>query len=191
MKEFDVKNKWIQFGSASLSMLSILRSMAARYAFIQYNKDPGFSGNFFKSLAILFFPTVTLFICQLLAWTDKSMQSMVGLWNMVLFHPISLRLVRYIITFFNNLDNAVPIIIRKRLQSAQCYLHMMFLASFMIPAFNILMSQHVSNSIHQDCPLVTNNPIFPIHKGAKGHVKRQSKGESVQFFNQFWFLSFG
>ena len=90
MKEFGVENAWIQIGSVILSMLSIFRSVATRYAFVQCNKDPGFSINLAKSLAILFFPIGSMFLFQIISWTDESTPPSVGLYQMFLIHPILL-----------------------------------------------------------------------------------------------------
>ena len=90
IKEFGVENPKIQFGSILLSMLSIFRSFAARYAFVQHNKDPGFSINLAKSLGIFFLPILTLFMFLTKSWTDKSHLSILGVCQMLCFHPIFL-----------------------------------------------------------------------------------------------------
>ena len=156
MKEFGVKDPLVQFGSASLSMLSIFRSMAARYAFIQYNKDPGFSRNFFKALAILFFPTSTLFIFQLLSWTDKSMMSLLGMCQMIAFHPILLTFIgndkdmRKVCDCLMTIMAMFPPIAElflEKLRTVHRYLHMIFFISSHLSVFLIVFS-FVSHTIH-------------------------------------------
>ena len=56
MKEFGIEKPWVQITGALLSMLSIYRSFAARYAFVQHNVDPGFS----MKLGILLLPTKSI-----------------------------------------------------------------------------------------------------------------------------------
>ena len=146
MKEFGVENPWIQIGSVLLSMLSIFRSMAARYAFVQYNIDPGFSINLAKSFAILFFPTFTLFLVQIITWTDRLMISEYGALQMVYFHPIFLGCFAFY-------GKCISFIISSLLRSSSpllrdiChFLHVVFLTSLVLSV--VTTTQDVSFATH-------------------------------------------
>ena len=102
MKEFGVEDPWVQIGSVFLSMLSIFRSLAARHAYVQHNEDPGFSISLARSLAILFFPTITIFLFQMISWTDKLMSSYIGIYQMMFLHPIFLTLIGKIVSSTTN-----------------------------------------------------------------------------------------
>ena len=170
MKEFGVKSPWIQMGSAVLSMLSIFRSMAARYAFVQYNKDPGFSTSLAKSFAILFFPTVTIFLFQMISWTDEWVQSSLGIYQIMYFHPIMLVIygkgIQLLLFKSSRLSSSS--VAQSSLQS----LHIEFFLSLTISVCGTIVSQTVSHVIPCN-PLLPTNLIFSYSERGS----RQFKGK--------------
>ena len=91
MKEFGIEKPWLQITGAVLSMLSISRSSAARYAFVQHNVDPGFTMKLGKAMGILLLPTLstfTAFTILITAWSAKEVESIVQALILMHFHSV-------------------------------------------------------------------------------------------------------
>ena len=90
MKEFgiDVEKPWVQIVGAVLSMLSIYRSLAARYAFLQHNVDPGFSMKLAKAMGIFLLPTLSTFTLLIATWFAKQVNSIASVATLMYFHPV-------------------------------------------------------------------------------------------------------
>ena len=85
MSEFGISDK-IQVISAMLSMFSIFKCLVDRYAFIRLGKDNGlFSFEFYKAIFDLFPLLASLFMLELLAWSDDTVPPYV---SFVLVFPL-------------------------------------------------------------------------------------------------------
>ena len=83
----------IQIISSILSTLSVLKACMGRYAFVQYNKDPGFSKvllEALKSWMVIYLGFFLFFFWNNLDYSRPSRHRIV----MVLIHPLTLYLIK-------------------------------------------------------------------------------------------------
>ena len=102
-KQFGFESN-IQIISGFISLFSIYKCMAVRYAFVQYNKDPGLSKNFFCSLLLWFYPILCMTLLVSVTWFDRWTPSILLILHLMFLHPMPLYILTSSQKFFNKYD---------------------------------------------------------------------------------------